>query len=225
MQITNTQSMTAQYLKVLVHGASGSGKTRLCGTTGGKTIIISAEAGLLSLRGQNIDVIEIKNMDDLREAYDYLEKDTTYEWVCLDSISEVAEVVLSTEKGNTKDPRKAYGEMNEIMTKLIRLFRDLPKNVYMSAKQSKVKDEVSGGMFFSASAPGQSIATALPYFFDEVFALHSWKDAEGVIQSAMQTQRDNQYDAKDRSGALDFVEPPNLKAVYDKIMNQQTKGE
>lgn len=225
MQITNTQSMTAQYLKVLVHGPSGSGKTRLCGTTGGKTIIISAEAGLLSLRGQSIDVVEIKNMDDLREAYEYLEKDTTYEWVCLDSISEVAEVVLSTEKGNTKDPRKAYGEMNDVMTKLIRSFRDLPKNVYMSAKQSKIKDEVSGGMFFSASAPGQSIATALPYFFDEVFALHSWKDAEGVVQSAMQTQRDNQYDAKDRSGALDFVEPPNLKAVYDKIMNQQTKGE
>lgn len=225
MQITNTQSMTAQYLKVLVHGPSGSGKTRLCGTTGGKTIIISAEAGLLSLRGQNIDVIEIKNMDDLREAYEYLEKDTTYEWVCLDSISEVAEVVLSTEKGNTKDTRKAYGEMNDVMTKLIRLFRDLPKNVYMSAKQSKIKDEISGGMFFSASAPGQSIATALPYFFDEVFSLHSWKDAEGVIQSAMQTQRDNQYDAKDRSGALDFVEPPNLKSVYDKIMNQQTKGE
>ena len=96
----------------------------------------------------------------------------------------------------------------------------------MSAKQSKVKDEVSGGMFFSASAPGQSIATALPYFFDLVFCLHAWKDAEGNIQSAMQTQRDNQYDAKDRSGALDFVEPPNLKAVYDKIMNQQTtKGE
>lgn len=225
MQITNTQNMNAQYLKVLVHGPAGSGKTRLCGTTGGKPIIISAEAGLLSLRGQNIDVIEVKNMDDLREAYEFLEKDVTYDWVCLDSISEIAEVVLSTEKGATKDPRKAYGEMNEIMTKLIRSFRDLPKNVYMSAKQSKIKDEVTGGMFFGPSAPGQSIAASLPYFFDLVFALHSWKDEEGNVQSAMQTQRDNQYDAKDRSGSLDFVEKPNLKAVYDKIMNQQTKGE
>jgi len=217
--------MQAQFLKVLVHGPAGSGKTRLCGTTGGSTIIISAEAGLLSLRGSNIDVIEVKSMDDLREAYEFLQADTKYEWVCLDSISEIAEVVLSTEKGNTKDPRKAYGEMNEIMTKLIRSFRDLPKNVYMSAKQSKIKDEVTGGMFFGPSAPGQTIATALPYFFDLVFALHSWKDAEGNLQSAMQTQRDAQYDAKDRSGALDFVEQPNLRTVYDKIMNQPTKGE
>lgn len=225
MKITNTKEMTTQFLKVLVHGPAGSGKTRLCGTTGGKTIIISAEAGLLSLRGQDIDVIEVKTMEQLREAYEFLASDTTYQWVCLDSISEIAEVVLSEEKAGTKDPRKAYGEMNDIMTKLIRSFRDLPKNVYMSAKQNKVKDEVTGGMFFGASAPGQSIANALAYFFDEVFALHTWKDAEGNIQRAMQTQRDNQYDAKDRSGALDFVEPHDLGAIYDKIMKQPTKGE
>lgn len=224
MEITNTKDMSTRFIKVLAHGPAGSGKTRLCGTTGGKPLIISAEAGLLSLRGQDLDVAEIKNMNDLKGVYEFLLTDTKYDWVCLDSISEIAEVVLAEEKGNTKDPRKAYGEMNDIMTKLIRLFRDLPKNVYMSAKQSKIKDDVTGGMFFGPSAAGQTIANALPYFFDEVFALHVWKDNEGNIQRGMQTQRDNQYDAKDRSGALDFVEPHSLKVVYDKIMNTN-KGE
>lgn len=221
MQITNTKDIAAKYINVLVHAPAGSGKTRLCGTTGGKPLIISAESGLLSLRGQDIDVAEITSMADLQEVYLMLTKDTKYDWVCLDSISEIAEVVLSSEKGKTKDPRAAYGEMQNIMTALIRSFRDLPKNVYMSAKQDKVKDDVTGGLIFGPSAPGQKIPVALPYFFDEVFALHSWKDAEGKIQRALQTQGDAQYVAKDRSGSLDLAEPPDLGAIYKKIVNKQ----
>ena len=220
MQIKNTKDVTANYVKILVHGPAGSGKTRLCGTTGGKPIILSAESGLLSLRGQDIDVIEIKNMDDLREAYSFLQSDDKYDWVCLDSVSEIAEVVLSTEKGKTNDPRKAYGEMQEIMMTLMRSFRDLPKNIYFSAKQDRIKDEVTGGILFGPSASGQKIGPAMPYLFDEVFALHSWKDNEGNIQRALQTIKDAQYEAKDRSGSLDMVEPPDLGAIYKKIINQ-----
>lgn len=225
MIISNTKDIAAKHVKILVHAPAGAGKTRLCATTGGKPLIISAEAGLLSLRGFDLDVVEVKNMDDLRQAYEFLTKDDKYDWVCVDSISEVAEVVLSTEKELTKDPRKAYGEMQEQMTKIIRAFRDLPKNVYMSAKQDKIKDEMTGGIFYGASAPGQKIGAALPYFFDEVFALHSWKDAEGKIQRALQTQKDAQYEAKDRSGCLDLAEAPDLGAIYKKITLTNKKGE
>lgn len=218
MQITNTRDVATKYVKILVHGPAKSGKTRLCATTGGKPLIISAEAGLLSLQGNDLDVVEIKNMFDLQAAYEFLSKDVKYDWVCLDSISEVAEVCLSDEKAKTKDPRKAYGELSEIMMKLIRAFRDLPKNVYMSAKQSKVKDEMSGGIYFGPSAPGQQLGPALPYLFDEIFALHNWKDGEGKMQSALQTSRDAQYEAGDRSGKLDLAEPPNLSHIYAKIV-------
>lgn len=222
-KIKNTKDFAANKVKILVHGASGSGKTRLCGTIEGKPLILSAEAGLLSLQGQSLDVWEIKNIDDMREAYMFLTTDKSYDWACIDSISEVAEVVLSAEKKINKDPRKAYGEMQDTMTEMIRYFRDLDKNIYMSAKQDKVKDEVTGQIFFGPSAPGQKIAASLPYFFDEVFCLQTWKDAEGKIQSAFQTQRDNQYEAKDRSGKLDFIEQPNLAAIYKKIVNKGDK--
>jgi hypothetical protein len=224
-KITNTSTGAIQYIKVLVHGPAGSGKTRLCATTDGKPLIISAESGLLSLREFNLDVWEIKSMDDLREVFTYLQTDKTYEWICLDSISEVAEVVLAAEKKLTKDPRKAYGEMQDQMTALIRAFRDLPKNVYMSAKQGKVKDDVTGAIFFGPSAPGQKTAEALPFFFDEVFALHNWKDAEGNFQSALQTRRDAQYEAKDRSGALAAAEPPHLGNIRAKIINTTKQGQ
>jgi hypothetical protein len=217
-RITNTSAVAAQHIKVLVHGPSGAGKTRLCATTGGRPLIISAESGLLSLREFNLDVWEIKNYADLAEVFTFLRTDTSYDWVCLDSISEIAEVVLAAEKGLTKDPRKAYGEMSDKMVALIRSFRDLPKNVYMAAKQGKTKDEMTGAVMFGPSAPGQKIAEALPYFFDEVFALHNWKDDEGNYKSAFQTRRDAQYEAKDRSGALAPAEPANLGAVRAKIL-------
>lgn len=224
-KIKNTSNQENAFIKILVHGPSGSGKTRLCATTGGKPLVISAEGGLLSIKDAGLDFWEVKSMSDIKEVYEYLQTDQTYDWVCLDSISEVAEVVLNHEKKLTKDPRKAYMEMGEQMTDMIRAFRDLPKNVYMSAKQDKVKDDVTGGMYFGPSTPGQKTAASLPYFFDEVFALQTWKNAEGVVESALQTQRDSQYEAKDRSGKLDFIEKPNLSEIHDKITNKPKKGE
>lgn len=223
IEVKNTKDEASQYVKVLVHGPSGSGKTRLCATTGGVPIILSAEAGLLSIRGENIDFIEIKTIDDLREAYMFLANDKKYDWICIDSISEIAEVVLSDEKEKTKDPRKAYGEMADIMIGLIRAFRDLPKNVYVTAKQGKVKDEITGGILFGPSAPGQKIAESLPYYFDEVFALQVWKDADGNERSALQTKRDLSYEAKDRSGNLEIVEPANLGDIYKKLIGTTKK--
>lgn len=223
MQISNTKDIAAKHIKVLVHGAAGSGKTRLCSTTGGKPIILSAESGLLSLAGEDIDVVEIKTIQDLYEAFNFLKTDEKYDWVCLDSISEIAEVVLDAEKAKTKDPRQAYGELQTQMMQLLRGFRSLPKNIYFSAKQDRVKDEVTGGIISGPSAPGTKVGPAMPYLFDEVFALHSWKDDAGEIQRALQTQRCNQYEAKDRSGKLEFTEPADLAAIHAKIVGKKSE--
>jgi hypothetical protein len=224
-RITNTSTVAAKHIKVLVHGPSGAGKTRLCATTGGKPLIISAESGLLSLREFNLDVWTVASLDDIKEVYKYLLTDIVYDWVCLDSISEIAEVVLADEKKLTKDGRAVYGNMAEKMASLIRDFRDLPKNVYMAAKQGKTKDEITGGVIFGPSAPGQVISQALPYFFDEVFALHRWKDNDGKFHTALQTGRDAQYEAKDRSGALAPAEPADLGAIHVKILSTVTNQE
>ena len=109
---TTKEAAKAQGLKVLVHGPAGSGKTVLCSTTGAldKTLIISAEAGLLSLRDFDIQVAEVSTLEDLREVYKTLKNDDhPFEWICLDSISEIAEVVLNHELKQSKDPRRRPG--------------------------------------------------------------------------------------------------------------------
>jgi hypothetical protein len=221
IQLKSTKDAAFEGIKMLVCGPAGAGKTTLCSTTGESTIIISAESGLLSLRAFDIPVIEVKTLEQLYEAYDFVANNPegqAFKWVCLDSISEIAEVVLNFEKKNAKDPRQAYGALAEKMTDLIRAFRDLPgRNVLFLCKQEKAKDEQTGALLYSPSMPGNQLKNAIEYFFDEVLTLRVEKDPDGNPTRWLQTQRDFNYSAKDRSGALDMFEQPDIASISAKI--------
>jgi phage nucleotide-binding protein len=222
------EATRAQGIKVLVHGPAGAGKTVLCATTGApdKTLILSAEAGLLSLRKmvqtapelEAVTVATISSIDDLREAYRHLKAGGhPFTWVCLDSISEIAEQVLNHEKSKTKDGRAAYGALNDTMLELLRAFRDLPMNVYMSAKQEREQDEDTGRTLYSPSLPGKRLSQGISYLFDEVFALRIDKDEQGPYR-VLVCKPDGRFEAKDRSGQLAALEVPNLAEIHNKIM-------
>ena len=220
MIIKNTSSLTADTgVKILVYGMSGVGKTSLIPTLP-RPIALSAEGGLLSITDSNTPYIEIKSIDDIRAAYAWLIKSpeaANFDSVALDSISEIAEVVLNSEKKLQKDPRKAYMQMQEVMTDLIRTFRDLPqKHVYFSAKAEKVQD-ADGRLLYYPSMPGNKLAQALPYFFDEVLALRVERDTDGNTSRALLTSADPQWSAKDRSGKLAPWEYPHLGQIINKI--------
>lgn len=143
INLKTTGGLSANGVKVLVYGQAGAGKTSLI-TTLPNPIVLSAEGGLLSIQDANLPYLEIGNMETLKEAYEWLlasEEAKSFESVALDSISEIAEVVLNYEKKVAKDPRQAYGSMQEQMADIIRAFRDLPnRHVYMSAKLEKTQD-------------------------------------------------------------------------------------
>lgn len=222
ISLKSTSSLSSNGVKVLVYGAAGAGKTSLISTLP-NPVILSAEGGLLSLQGTDIPYIEISNMGDLGEAYQWVtgsDEAREFTSVALDSISEIAEVVLSAEKKTAKDPRQAYGAMQEQMTDLIRAFRDVPhKHVYFSAKVEKTQDEM-GRIMYYPSMPGNKVGQQLPYFFDEVLALRVEKDADGVSQRALMCEPDGLWTAKDRSGRLDSWEAPDLGAIIKKIGGQ-----
>jgi hypothetical protein len=219
IQLKRTKEATAQAVKLLVYGQAGAGKTSLIPTLP-TPVILSAEGGLLSIADTNLPFIEITSMDDLREAYKWLNSSTEaaeFESVALDSISEIAEVVLNAEKKINKDPRAAYGAMQEQMADIIRGFRDLPgKHVYMSAKLEKTQDEM-GRVLYAPSMPGNKTGQSLPYFFDEVLALRVEKDAEGNTRRALMTDGDGLWLAKDRSGKLEGWEDADLGDIIRKI--------
>lgn len=219
INLKRTGTLSANGVKLLVYGQAGSGKTSLIRTLP-EPIVLSAEGGLLSIQDADLPFIEVTSMDDLREAYEWVagsDEAKAFASVALDSISEVAEVVLQYELKRNKDGRAAYGELNSTMNELIRAFRDLPgKHVYMSAKLEKSQDEM-GRMLYNPGMPGKSLTQGLPYFFDEVLALRVEKDADGNTHRALMCDSDGLWAAKDRSGKLDAWEAPDLGAVIAKI--------
>lgn len=220
--IRYTGDVASDGVKSLVYAGSGVGKTYLC-STAPRPLILSAESGLLSIKRFNLPFIEINTIADLGAAYTWIAtgQDNYHFWtICLDSVSDIAEQILATEMANNRDPRKAYGEMAQQVMQILRDFRGLKRrHVIFTAKQGRFVDQSSGLTLWGPMMPGQQLDQQLPYMFDEVFQLVVGKDSNtGQPFRVLRTARDNQYEAKDRSGLLDQWEQPNLSLIYDKIM-------
>ena len=218
MQIKRTSNIENTNVNILVYGTAGAGKTRLAQTLD-NPFIISAEGGLLSL---DIDLpyVDINNMEVLWTAYE-IAASGGYKTIVLDSLSEIAEIVLTHEKKLTKDGRAAYGQLNEKFIEIVRAFRALPVDVYMTAKIDKEQDE-TGRILYSPSMPGKTLSREIIYQFDEVYCLRKEKDPEsGQIVSALMCVTDGIYEAKSRSGACDTWEAPDLGQIIEKIKNRR----
>lgn len=237
MKIQSTSTINDDRLKILVYGASGSGKTKLIGTIDEPTLIISAEAGTLCLQDKNIDVIDIQTDDDgkllskenrikrLSEIYVYLqttEATTKYKWIALDSLTEIMQNLLEGIKAMPEfsDPKmmmKLWGEYADRAKGLVKSFRDLPNyNVLMTALDKTEKDE--NGLRFQAIDVQGSIGERLPAYFDEVFYLYV--DAEG--NRSLITCKSEKLLSKDRSDRLGKIEPANIKLLIKKIKEKKT---
>lgn len=209
-------------IKCLVYGKAGTGKTTLCGTAPAP-LIISAEGGLLSLRGKDLPVLKVTDAQSVWDALAWCQSGAAakagIQTVCLDSISEIVERILANEKKKTKDPRQAYGEMAGIAIDIVKGFRDLPNmHVLVTAKEATGSDAITGVSRAQPTAPGQQVGPALPYLFDEVFHAATDKDPQGTTYHYLRTQAAFNADAKDRSGVLDEIEYPDLTAIFNKIL-------
>jgi phage nucleotide-binding protein len=217
------------HLKFLVYGSAGVGKTYLARTLDGPALVGSCESGLASLADTDIDFIEIKTLQDLRDMYMYLAKEQhNYKWAVLDSISEMAEMALTEALNTNKDPRKAYGDMQENIIKLLRAFRGLPINIYFAAKQRQ--DTTDAGVKFSPAMPGATLTEKRPiaHDFDYVFALVTGDKTEPnqPAQRYLVTEPDEYHVAKSRDPlhVLAPLEIADLGAIRAKILKSYKGG-
>lgn len=239
MKFSSTKQTNLTRLKFLIYGVSGVGKTTLVKTIKGKTLIISAESGLLPLRNVDIDVCDITQKENgeiitdpqdkvkrLLEVYNYLlTSNNDYEWIVIDSITEIGQVVreaLSKMHEGKKDSFIIWADYLKQMRSVIKRFRDLPKyNVVMLALEELEKDEV--GKKYSNVALDGKIALEAQAHFDFVFNMRV-AQTEDKIERLLITQPSSSIVAKDRSGVLNKLEKPDLELIKNKILNQGEKN-
>jgi hypothetical protein len=222
ISLKRTGALGTSSVKFLGYGPAKIGKTRAISTLP-NPITLSCEGGLLVLKDYDLPYIEIRTLKDIYDAYEWLassEEAKGFESVALDSITEIAEVVLGVEKNVKVDGKKihgmkAYGEMADKVGDLIRAFRDVPSHhVYFSAQMEKSTDEL-GAVLYAPAMPGNKFAQKLPFFFDEVFAFRMEAGHRAIL-----TSTDGVWTAGDRSGKLAMWEPPDLGAIIKKIAGQ-----
>ena len=139
----------------------------------------------------------------------------------IDSLSDLAEVLLAEYLPKFKDARQAYGKMNEDVANTVRLFRGLKGfNVYFIAKEKRLVDDASGLTSYVPSIPGIQMMQNLPYYFDLVTAMRFGPKKDGKVTRFLQTEGDIQYIAKDRSGLLEKRETPDLGRILKKILGE-----
>lgn len=214
--------------KGVVYGGPGIGKTSLV-KTADKSIILSAEKGLLSLKKFDFPYIEIKTPNDIDEAYNWLcsAKAKEFKTIFLDTVSEVSEVLLSDFlingddiiKGPLKDARQGYRMMAQAMMPMIRKYRDIPgKNVIFLAKLEVKEDENTGILHHRPMIPGNVVKNQLPYMFDGVFLYDQIKDKDKNDVRVFQTGNSIGKVGKDRSGNLSFYEKPEIDYIISKSL-------
>lgn len=222
MEIQNTSSLENHHIFALIVGASGVGKTSLVKTLDHKkTLILSAESGLLSVKDVSVDFIQIKTFDDLIDAYKFLSKnESDYENIFIDSLTEIAEILFQQIKPEYSKSQKfgLYEEYSERLIKFLKTLRDMNNfNIWMTCLdklQSKDNTEV-----VTMDLIQKSLSKKIPQIFDEVFYMQSVLRDNGDNVRVLITDNIIIDFAKDRSGKLDRYEKPDLQIITNKIFS------
>lgn len=221
MELKNTKGLHSSKVKALIYGDSGMGKTTLLGTLPeDKTLIVSAESGLLCLNDKSIAVVEISSWQDLQAVYSNVTKNPDwqhFEYICIDSLTEMSDKLVQMLESSPefRDPKmalKMWGEFSKRMTATIKAFRNLDKSVVFTALPEDVLD--NGNVVKKPYIKGSAVQRMLASYFDEVFYLCK---EDGTEERKIQTQPSSNIQAKDRSGKLDSYENPNLLEIINKI--------
>jgi phage nucleotide-binding protein len=211
MEIKKTNSKESLRITALIFGKSGAGKTTLASTLTGRTLIISAESGLLSLHNFDIDYVTVDSMVGFASILSEIEKGVEYENIFIDSLTEIAQILvaeLQKKYPDRKDSFPLWQDYATYMRKIIKRLRDLQKyNVFVLALDKIETDELNN-RFIIPDVNGK-IASQLVQFFDEVFYLHV--DKEG--KRSLLTGSSEKIMVKDRSGRLKQFEEPNLQNI------------
>jgi hypothetical protein len=127
-----------------------------------------------------------------------------------------------SEKTGKPDNRGAYGLLGREMIRWLTHLQHSNKSIIVVGILDSEKDDLNR-ITWTPQIEGSKTGRELPGIFDQVVTLQSFTTPEGVPYRGLVCVQMNPwgYPAKDRSGRLDMVEPPDLGFLIHKIRTGQ----
>lgn len=218
-----------QYIKALITGDPGAGKT-LISSTFPNPLFASAEGGLMSLAQRNIPYIDVKSSTDLLAIKASLQQPVSVqkeilgmeiETIVIDTIDEVQKMLIRERLKDThKDSMELrdWGWLGEQMQLIISEFRNLDMNVVMTCHLREQSDGDSGAVWIEPGLQG-AIGKQIAGYFDISAVLVSRTNVAVVDGNTVKTQvrtlktfPEARFSwLKDRSGQL----PPDFQVDFE----------
>lgn len=252
MKIVTTKAKEFNFIRALVHGDSGIGKTTSIKTLPRDiTLVAGAERSLLPLGGSDFNATRIETWDDVRTMIAELSRGLeingkAVKILAIDSLSQISELcklhivevdrkALTKERtgGNKERPQGIYDDQMTIedwgvygtrMTNMISAVCQLPMHIIFTCLSNWHEDKLSGATNRTPAVQGK-LATNCPAFFDLVMHMEASKDPEGRPIRVFRTFNDGRVIAKDASGKLDLFEPANWKRIFRKVLDNETEAD
>ena len=217
------------YLKCLFYGMPGVGKTKLSASAPG-ALVVDAEHGTRTLMNHpelgNVKVLSVKSFDDVMALFWELQegKLEDVQTVVIDSISELQKRQMDDllRENAVKDKNRSpylpfmqdYKLNTEVLRRLIVSFRDLERNLIVTAHAVEDKDESDGRVFWRPAVTPKFAETLLG-IMDVVGFMSLDVDREGKQTRTLQIMPSRRVVAKTRIGGL----PPVLtNPTFDDLL-------
>lgn len=225
--IKSTDPQVKPSTVMLVYGAAGVGKTTFA-STAPKPLLVDCENGAkyFGLRGIKMDIAKVNTWSDMNGLFE-IAKSGEYETIILDPLGELMEklkrfMITTMGKKYAMDDGSptiaGWGWLKDTMRSTIKILRDSGVNLLIIAH---VEEKESEGLLVKRPKVMTKLSEEILGMMD-VVGLMQTITIEGELKRVIRVQPSDTFEAKDRTGQLGQVVPPNFAEIVDACQGTKT---